>query len=71
MKNAGHGSIMLHLTKENVENMEIVLPAFQVVEKFHRVVAPFINQRNVIRKELETLSKLKTELLSNWQRTSI
>ena len=64
MKHAGHGSIMLHLTKENVENMEIVLPATQVIEEFHRIIEPYLNYKNIIQKELDDLSHLKTEMLT-------
>lgn len=67
MKNAGHGSIMLHLTKENVENMEIIIPPFQTIKEFHNIIVLYINQRNIIQKELDVLAGLKEEVLSNWK----
>ena len=67
MKNAGHGSIMLHLTKENVENMEIVIPPLQTIKEFHNIIVPYINQRNMLQKELEVLAGLNSEMLTNWK----
>ena len=67
MKNAGHGSIMLHLTKENVENMEVIIPPEHVIRKFHDIIVPYINQCNTSQKEMKILEGLKLEMLANWQ----
>ena len=64
MKNAGHGSIMLHLTKENVENMEIVIPSVETIKNFHQIIVPFITQQCEIQKEIEVLTGIRAIYLA-------
>ena len=67
--NEGHGSVMLHLTKEGVENMEIVIPPLSVIEKFHNTILPYINEQCVVQKQLKVLNHIRLTLLSNPQKT--
>ena len=60
----GHGSVMAHLTKSGVENLDIISPPFEVIEKFHNKILPIIKYKSLIEKECKQLLSLQTVLLS-------
>lgn len=41
----GHGSVMAHLTKSGVENLDIISPSESVIEEFHNKILPIIEHR--------------------------
>ena len=60
----GHGSVMAHLTKNGVENLDIISPSSEVVEDFHNKILPFIEHRKILEKEIQRLDDLKGTYLS-------
>ena len=60
----GHGSVMAHLTKNGVENLDIIFPSSEVVEDFHNKILPFIEHKKILEKEIQRLDDLKGTYLS-------
>ncbi|MEE1504000.1 MAG: restriction endonuclease subunit S [Acutalibacteraceae bacterium] len=60
----GHGSVMAHLTKNGVENLDVISPPKAVIEKFHNVILPFIEHKKLIEKEIQRLTELQETYLS-------
>lgn len=60
----GHGSVMAHLTKSGVENLDIVSPPESVIEEFHSKILPIIEQRKFVEKEIKKLRELQAVYLS-------
>ena len=60
----GHGSVMAHLTKNSVENLDIISPSSEVVEDFHNKILPFIEHKKILEKEIQRLDDLKGTYLS-------
>ena len=60
----GHGSVMAHLTKNGVENLDIISPSSEVVEDFHNKILPFIEHKKILEKEIQRLDDLKGTYLS-------
>ncbi len=70
LKHEGHGSVMAHLTKEGVENLDIILPPKEVVLQFHNKIFPLIEQQKLIEKELAKLKKFQGIILSHMSELS-
>lgn len=60
----GHGSVMAHLTKNGVENLDIISPSSEVVEDFHNKILPFIEHKKILEKEIQCLDALRETYLS-------
>ena len=60
----GHGSVMAHLTKNGVENLDIISPSSEVVEDFHNKILPFIEHKKILEKEIQRLDDLRETYLS-------
>lgn len=60
----GHGSVMAHLTKSGVENLDVISPPSDVVEDFHRVILPLIEHKKLVEKELAQLDEFQTTFLN-------
>lgn len=60
----GHGSVMAHLTKNGVENLDIISPSSEVVEDFHNKILPFIEHKKILEKEIQCLDALRKTYLS-------
>ena len=60
----GHGSVMAHLTKNGVENLDVISPPMSVIEKFHNVIIPFIEYKKLLEKEIQQLTELQETYLS-------
>lgn len=60
----GHGSVMAHLTKNGVENLDVVSPPMEVIEKFHNIILPFIEHKKLLEKEIQQLTELQETYLS-------
>lgn len=60
----GHGSVMAHLTKNGVENLDIISPSSEVVEDFHNKILPFIEHKKILEKEIQRLDALRETYLS-------
>ena len=60
----GHGSVMAHLTKNGVENLDIISPSSEVVEDFHNKILPFIKHKKILEKEIQRLDALRETYLS-------
>ena len=60
----GHGSVMAHLTKNGVENLDVISPPQTVIEEFHNVIIPFIEQKKLLEKEIQQLTELQETYLS-------
>ena len=60
----GHGSVMAHLTKNGVENLDVVSPPMEVVEEFHNIILPFIEHKKLVEKEIQQLTELQEMYLS-------
>lgn len=60
----GHGSVMAHLTKNGVENLDIFSPSSEVVEDFHNKILPFIEHKKILEKEIQCLDALRETYLS-------
>ena len=60
----GHGSVMAHLTKNGVENLDIISPSLEVVEDFHNKILPFIEHKKILEKEIQRLDDLRETYLS-------
>ncbi len=60
----GHGSVMAHLTKSGVENLDIISPPESVIEEFHNKILPIIEHRKLVEKEIQQLRELQSAYLS-------
>ena len=60
----GHGSVMAHLTKSGVENLDIISPPMEVIERFHNIILPFIEHKKLVEKEIQQLTELQEIYLS-------
>lgn len=60
----GHGSVMAHLTKNGVENLDIISPPMEVIEDFHNTIIPFIEHKKLLEKEIQKLIELQETYLS-------
>lgn len=60
----GHGSVMAHLTKNGVENLDVISPPMAVIEKFHNTILPFIEHKKFLEKEIQQLTELQEIYLS-------
>lgn len=60
----GHGSVMAHLTKSGIENLDIISPPESVIEEFHNIILPIIEHRKRVEKEIQSLSELQSVYLS-------
>ena len=60
----GHGSVMAHLTKNGVENLDVIAPPISVIEKFHNLILPFIEHKKFLEKEIRQLTDLQETYLS-------
>lgn len=60
----GHGSVMAHLTKNGVENLDVISPPRAVIEKFHNIILPFIEYKKLLEKEIQQLTELQEIYLS-------
>lgn len=60
----GHGSVMAHLTKNGIEDLDIISPPFAVVEDFHNKTLPFIEHKKLVEKEIQCLEGLRSSYLS-------
>ena len=60
----GHGSVMAHLTKSGVENLDIVSPPEEIIKQFHNSVIPFIEHKKLVEKEVQQLTELRESILS-------
>ena len=60
----GHGSVMAHLTKNGVENLDVISPPREVIEKFHNIILPFIEHKKLLEKEIQQLTELQETYLS-------
>ncbi len=60
----GHGSVMAHLTKNSVENLDIISPPMDVIIKFHNTILPFIEHKKLLEKEIQLLSELQESYCS-------
>ena len=60
----GHGSVMAHLTKSGVENLDIISPPLAVIEEFHNIILPFIEHKKLLEKEIQQLTELQETYLS-------
>ena len=60
----GHGSVMAHLTKNGVENLDVISPPMEVIEKFHSIILPFIEHKKLLEKEIQQLTELQEIYLS-------
>ena len=60
----GHGSVMAHLTKNGVENLDIISPPMEVIEDFHNTIIPFIEYKKLFEKEIQKLIELQETYLS-------
>ena len=60
----GHGSVMAHLTKSGVENLDIISPPLAVIEEFHNIILPFIEHKKLLEKEIQQLTELQEAYLS-------
>ena len=60
----GHGSVMAHLTKNGVENLDVISPPMEVIEKFHNIILPFIENKKILEREIQRLTELQETFLS-------
>lgn len=60
----GHGSVMAHLTKNGVENLDVISPPLAVIEEFHNLILPFIEHKKLLGKEIRQLTDLQESFLS-------
>ena len=60
----GHGSVMAHLTKSCVENLDIVSPPEEIIKQFHNSIIPFIEHKKLVEKEVQQLTELRESILS-------
>lgn len=60
----GHGSVMAHLTKSGVENLDIVSPPEEIFKQFHNSIIPFIEHKKLVEKEVQQLTELRESILS-------
>lgn len=60
----GHGSVMAHLTKSSVENLDIISPPMDVIIKFHDIILPFIEHKKLLEKEIQLLFELQESYCS-------
>ena len=60
----GHGSVMAHLTKNGVENLDIISPSSEVIENFHAKILPLIEHKKILEKEIQLLDDLRATYLS-------
>ena len=60
----GHGSVMAHLTKSGVENLDIVSPPEEIIKQFHNSIIPFIEYKKLVEKEVQQLTELRESILS-------
>lgn len=60
----GHGSVMAHLTKSGVENLDIVSPPEDIIKQFHNSIIPFIEHKKLVEKEVQQLTELRESILS-------
>ena len=60
----GHGSVMAHLTKNGVENLDIISPSSEVIEDFHNKIFPFIEHKKILEKEIQRLNDLRETYLA-------
>ena len=60
----GHGSVMAHLTKSGVENLDIVSPPEEIIKQFHNSIIPFIEHKKLVEKEVQQLTELRESILS-------
>lgn len=59
----GHGSVMAHLTKSGVENLDIVSPPEEIIKQFHNSIIPFIEHKKLVEKEVQQLTELRESIL--------
>ena len=60
----GHGSVMAHLTKSGVENLDIVSPPEEIIKQSHNSIIPFIEHKKLVEKEVQQLTELRESILS-------
>ena len=60
----GHGSVMAHLTKSGVENLDIASPPEEIIKQFHNSIIPFIEHKKLVEKEVQQLTELRESILS-------
>lgn len=60
----GHGSVMAHLTKSGVENLDIVSPPEEIIKQFHNSIIPLIEHKKLVEKEVQQLTELRESILS-------
>ena len=60
----GHGSVMAHLTKNGVENLDVISPPIDIIEEFHNTILPFIEHKKLLEKEIQQLTELQDTYLS-------
>ena len=60
----GHGSVMAHLTKGGVENLDMVSPPEEIIKQFHNLILPFIEHKKLVEKEVQQLTELRESILS-------
>ena len=60
----GHGSVMAHLTKSGVENLDMVSPPEEIIKQFHNLILPFIEHKKLVEKEVQQLTELRESILS-------
>ena len=60
----GHGSVMAHLTKSGIENLDIVSPPEEIIKQFHNSIIPFIEHKKLVEKEVQQLTELRESILS-------
>mgnify|MGYP003442622219 CR=1 FL=1 len=54
----GHGSVMAHLTKNGVENLDVISPPKTVIEEFHNIIIPFIEHKKLLNLSVAICSHL-------------
>lgn len=64
LTSVGSDSAVPGLNRNAAYSIETIIPAIEVVKSFHEIIIPFFTKRKIVNLEIQTLSKMRDELLS-------
>ena len=63
LKAVATGSVILGLSKDDINNLEVYKPTLEEIEKFHKLEQPILNRIIEIKKQNKTLEQIRDTLL--------
>ena len=63
LKTVATGSVILGLSKDDINNLEVYKPTLEEIEKFHKLEQPILNRIIEIKKQNKTLEQIRDTLL--------